>query len=132
MNPANSIQSNDQILQDYIEAGFWSTFNEDYYANVGPDEHIEPHEHLTVDDIDFQSMQTLRCEIKQFVDNCGDLLNNLPVDLNVGHDLYFTRNGHGVGFWDRGLGAKGDQLSSIAHDLGDVNIVVVSGKIYLS
>lgn len=29
----------------------------------------------------------------------------------VGHDLILTANGHGTGFWDRGLGDVGDALS---------------------
>jgi hypothetical protein len=30
----------------------------------------------------------------------------------AGRDYWFTRNGHGVGFWDRGLGELGDKLSA--------------------
>lgn len=30
----------------------------------------------------------------------------------AGRDFWFTRNGHGVGFWDRGLGDIGDRLSA--------------------
>ena len=29
----------------------------------------------------------------------------------AGRDFWFTRNGHGVGFWDRGLGTTGAALS---------------------
>lgn len=43
----------------------------------------------------------------------------------AGHDLALTRNGHGAGFWDRGLGADGDALSDIAKALGERNIEVV-------
>ena len=32
----------------------------------------------------------------------------------AGHDFALTRNGHGVGFWDRGLGAVGDALADVA------------------
>ena len=31
----------------------------------------------------------------------------------AGVDFYLTRNGHGVGFWDRGLGVIGDELTAI-------------------
>lgn len=30
----------------------------------------------------------------------------------AGRDFWFTRNRHGVGFWDRGLGAVGDTLTA--------------------
>lgn len=29
----------------------------------------------------------------------------------AGRDFWYTRNGHGVGFWDRGLGDPGERLS---------------------
>lgn len=29
----------------------------------------------------------------------------------AGHDFWLTRNGHGAGFWDRGLGSPGEFLS---------------------
>ena len=35
----------------------------------------------------------------------------------LGHDLRMTAGGHGVGFWDRGLGDLGDRLTK-AVDLG--------------
>lgn len=35
-----------------------------------------------------------------------------------GHDLALTRNGHGAGFWDRGLGESGVVLTDWAHMLG--------------
>lgn len=40
----------------------------------------------------------------------------------VGHDFWMTRNGHGVGFWDRGLGDEGDALSEIAREFGEAHV----------
>lgn len=39
-------------------------------------------------------------------------------DEDAGHDLWLTRNGHGVGFWDRGAKDVGDRLTEAAHALG--------------
>jgi hypothetical protein len=43
----------------------------------------------------------------------------------VGHDLYFTRQGHGVGFWDKpdtyGSKLVAEQLTRIAEHLGQVD-----------
>ena len=36
-----------------------------------------------------------------------------------GHDLWFTRNRHGVGFWDRGLAGIGEALTEAAHKMGE-------------
>ena len=35
-----------------------------------------------------------------------------------GHDYLLTRDGHGVGFWDRGLGELGDYLTDVAKGNG--------------
>ena len=37
----------------------------------------------------------------------------------LGHDLWLTRNGHGAGFWDRGLDDLGERLSAAARSLGE-------------
>ena len=52
-------------------------------------------------------------------------------DEKAGHDFWLTRNGHGVGFWDRGLGARGDRLSKIAETFGGFDLYVGDdGKIH--
>lgn len=48
----------------------------------------------------------------------------------AGHDLHLTRNGHGAGFWDRGL-PHGDRLSEIAQQYGPLGAYIGDdGKIY--
>lgn len=53
--------------------------------------------------------------------------------IQAGHDLWFTRNGHGVGFWDRGLDSVitdedgcdwilGDALTSVSKELGESHV----------
>lgn len=39
-----------------------------------------------------------------------------------GHDLALTRNHHGAGFWDRGLGDAGDVLTDWAQSLGELHV----------
>ena len=36
-----------------------------------------------------------------------------------GHDFYLTRNGHGAGFWDRGLGLVGTILTELSRPYGE-------------
>lgn len=36
----------------------------------------------------------------------------------AGHDFFLTRNGHGTGFWDRGLDSVGDKLADAARAYG--------------
>lgn len=44
----------------------------------------------------------------------------------AGHDLWLTANHHGAGFWDRGLGDVGDYLTSVAHGIDELILVVQS------
>ena len=41
-----------------------------------------------------------------------------PTEM-AGHDFYLTRNHHGAGYWDRGLGAIGQRLTDSAHNWGE-------------
>lgn len=49
----------------------------------------------------------------------------------VGHDFILTRNGHGVGFWDRGLGELGDWLTAMAEPFGTQDAYVSGEHIYV-
>ena len=84
---------------------------------------------LDSSDIDADSMQDIDKLIAKFIADCGALINGQD-SSNLGHDLYFTYSGHGVGFWDGEkfgdeLGAKLDaicgrgEISSIAYQDND-------------
>jgi hypothetical protein len=50
----------------------------------------------------------------------------------VGHDFWLTRNGHGAGFWDRGL-PEGDALTKAAKSFGGCDLYVGdNGLVYSS
>jgi len=49
----------------------------------------------------------------------------------AGHDFWLTRNGHGAGFWDRGIGETGDKLTEASTGFGEVDLYVGDdGKLY--
>jgi hypothetical protein len=53
-------------------------------------------------------------------------------EMCAGRDFWYTRNGHGVGFWDRGLGEIGDALSDQASQFGASDMYRGDdGKIYM-
>ena len=66
------------------------------------------------------------------VKNVFDLVDSLPYAGVVtgavspyavaGHDFALTRNRHGAGFWDRGLGEAGDVLTDLAHSFGEATL----------
>lgn len=75
-----------------------------------------------------------------FLSACwGDTWDDFEIDLSdiepeqLGHDYWLTRNRHGAGFWDRGLGEVGDKLTTLAHADDEVILYVGDdGLIYAS
>jgi hypothetical protein len=67
-------------------------------------------------------------------ETCADFITANAADLaeycermpggeeSAGHDFWLTRNGHGAGFWDRGLGKLGDRLSAAAKVYSSVDL----------
>lgn len=103
----------------YIECALWSTcdFNEE-----GPlDENYGP------DDLAPSAYQELANDVLSFLqENESDLADMDPTQ--IGHDFWLTRNRHGAGFWDRGLGKLGDDLTEAAHAYGSCDLYVGDDK----
>lgn len=66
-------------------------------------------------------------ELHAFVTSClgerPDCFDDMTPDM-VGYDFYLTRNGHGCGFWDHGLGEVGKWLTGIAKPYGEASAYV--------
>lgn len=120
----------DLFTQAYIEAALWAET-----AHGSPDEEEDDPDHHGTFDRSFQDCNydasDLSPELLAHViadcaafqkDHAGLLerayqLSGYDAE-QAGHDFWLTRNGHGAGFWDRGLGRVGDQLSDAAHHYG--------------
>lgn len=114
----------DAFIAAYVECALWSS--------RGPED--EPHacENLDdlfgPDDISPDCMESMRADCLDFIgSNASDLLEYTEKmngqwsgEARAGHDFWLTRNGHGAGFWDRGLGDLGDRLADAAQVYGDV------------
>lgn len=70
------------------------------------------------------AVEKAKVDCAEFIKRAGGLYTN-AVDAygagRAGHDFWLTRNGHGAGFWDRGLGKLGDDLTTIANTFSEVN-----------
>lgn len=44
-----------------------------------------------------------------------------PPEHRAGHDFWLTRQEHGAGFWDRGLGELGNRLTEAAKSFGSAD-----------
>ena len=110
----------------YLAAALWSS----------TDENDEPLDKTySVDDFHADAVAKADLQVSYFIDRAGPWLKeDDQTEGQIGHDLWLTRNGHGSGFWDRGLpDGRGKILSDIAHALGSSDCYVGDdGKIYLT
>lgn len=104
------------MLCGYAECALWSSTHT-----------TEEHEDCPMDsvadtsDISDELWEEFREDCNAFADANEDDLAGMDSG-QAGHDFWLTRNHHGAGFWDRGLGEKGDRLTSAAHVYGGVDL----------
>ena len=111
------------ILTHYAIAALWSS--------TGDNE--EPLDDLhDLGDIAPETMQAMRDDVAAFVaQNEALLIESGQSEEMIGHDFWLTRNGHGAGFWDRGLGEVGDKLTAACRPFGEVWLYVGDdGQVY--
>lgn len=126
----------DEATRDYIVAQLWSQPDElfpDADNEIGEVEGVDREEHgemldhfYSFDDVDGAYVESVREELTDFV-----TAHPLAVRLylrtftsgDLGHNFYLTREGHGTGFWDRGLGELGEYLSDKCKDWGEANML---------
>jgi hypothetical protein len=114
-------------MQDFIEA----------YADcalwISVDDTGEPLDSVYwIDDIAPDAQEQMTRDCNDFVSRYGGLISDAGLSMGqAGHDFWLTRNGHGAGFWDRGLGAIGDALTEAAKEYGETYLYVGDdGMIY--
>ena len=114
------------FIRGYIEAMF--------FTNDGDDE--DELNGCTVADLSADAWQRIKCDCLQFQNEAQVLLlkayeTNYD-EHQAGIDFWFTRNHHGVGYWDRGIN-EGEDLTKLAHVWGEVwPHVGDDGQIYIS
>lgn len=107
----------EEFQRGYLRAALWSS----------TDTHPQTGEDVSLDDGDWEWAEGAEEEMNAeaasfFAKHRGalelyaerisyDPSKGTPYDY-AGHDLWLTRNGHGAGFWDRGLGELGKRLAS--------------------
>ena len=116
------------MVDGYTEAALWSSSNDRYELDEGYGEMLDAD--FDASDIDRKTMREFEQDCAAFLDsNIDDLAEMDPEQ--AGHDFWLTRNHHGTGFWDRGLGGRGDRLTKAAHVYGEVHHYVGDdGKVH--
>lgn len=65
--------------------------------------------------------------LARYPTKCAEVFHNRKAWEDVeqlAHDIWFTRQHEGAGFWDRGYGSAGQILTEVAHSLGEVSVYV--------
>lgn len=90
-------------------------------------------DNYSTEDFTEEATAAAQADCKEFLAKCDTLaldLTNIAFsddsvassEERIGHDLALTRNGHGAGFWDRGLGELGQRLTDLCSQMGSVYI----------
>lgn len=122
----------DVFTAAYVAAALWSSTDESDECGGEPMD-----SNYGVEDIAPQTLDEMREDCAAFQrDNAAELERAARVkpgyDLSqAGHDFWLTRNRHGAGFWDRGIGSAGEILTKAAHAWGSVDLYIGDdGKVH--
>src|SRR5258707_18221 len=95
------------FLHAYLVCALWSSMDESTPSGGYPLD-----ENYSVHDFAPEALKAMTSDCDEFQTANADLLVESGLtDARAGHDFWLTRNGHGAGFWDRGLGEVGRRLT---------------------
>lgn len=132
----------DAVYAAYVETLLWTehcngTIGKDhYYCSGRSDCDTSFGDYFGEEDLADEARERVRAEVEEFVNVCQadrpDVFDGIP-DEQIGHDFALTRNGHGAGFWDRGLGERGMWLTAMAKPYGSESLYVGDdGRLYVA
>lgn len=104
----------DTFTTAYIECALWSSLDDEGEPLDGGWHELAP-----------ETRGTMVADCAAFQADNVELLSESGLsDEQAGHDFWLTRCGHGAGFWDRGIGAVGNELTKAAKAYGNVDLYV--------
>ena len=102
------------------------------FTDIGPDSDIPSDAEFSPHAV-YRAWETCADFLAQSADLHAKYVSKGRTWDSFGHDIWLTRNSHGAGFWDRGLGELGDKLSDIAKHLGTADAYAGDdGLVYFS
>lgn len=115
------------FLMAYMVCALWSSHEASNEPNPDPLE-----SNFSIYDLTDEAIGKMKADCEKFVKENDDLLASSDLEQEQqGHDFWLTRNRHGSGYWDRGLGEIGEKLTEAAHGFGEAVIYNGDdGKIY--
>ncbi|MFA5490958.1 MAG: hypothetical protein WC284_17405 [Candidimonas sp.] len=120
---------NDQFYNGYVEAIF--------FTNSGDSEDELNDKNLS--DFADETITDMKNDCEKFISQNSEILDQAYevegvsyTPYQAGIDFWFTRNGHGAGFWDRDLGEIGNKLTKAAKSFKEINPYVGDdGLVYM-
>lgn len=108
----------EDVYKGYASAALWST------NDIDTDEPLD--QNYSLYDICHAAKVEMKRDIEKFVKENSQALKDSGLDdEQIGHDFWLTRNGHGAGFWDRGLEENiSEQLTKSAGSFKTVDLYV--------
>jgi hypothetical protein len=114
----------DSVLAAYIASALWTSVDDD-------DKPMDSEYDAT--DLADETVTQMREDVESFLNSVEEAGWDVSkwTDSQMGHDFWLTRNGHGAGFWDRGHGQIGTDLTDLAKPYGEFCLYVGDdGSIY--
>lgn len=125
------------VFLGYVECGLWSescqgtatAFHSDPSSCHGDDcdSSLSHDLKFSHEDLSADAARDMEADVEGFIKSCleerPDCFDRMDDD-QIGHDFWLTRNGHGAGFWDRGLGELGDFLTKMSKPFGEAHLYV--------
>lgn len=106
----------DDFTLAYIECALWSSLDDNGYPLD---------QHNDIDDIAESCIHRMCVDCAKFQADNRLMLAASGLDASQqGHDFWLTRNHHGAGFWDRGLGRTGEILTDAAHSFRELGLYI--------
>lgn len=114
----------------HLNAFITGYFEALYFAESATNSDGETVENIGGLEMTPEALEECRQDCAQFLDRVPLLVHaatQLDQDydhIQAGRDFWFSRQGHGVGFWDRGLGRIGEALHKAAELFGEKHIYI--------
>ena len=115
-------------LDSYIECAIWSS---SCWERMEDDNPIEFDAVEDCEGISDAARDKMESELADFHEKADKIIESkdweemgidIPCDSQIARDFWLTRNGHGAGFWDRGIGELGDKLTELSESYGEQHL----------
>ncbi len=107
------------MFNSYMETALWAEMDNSDETGGDP-----LNQNYTVDDIHRATRSEMWLDCLRFIGLAYGLLDGLD-PMDVGHDFWLTRNGHGAGFWDGDYEEQvGQKLTELCKQFKEVSLYV--------